>query len=115
MQDNQYKKNVWGKWEDIAKELYESHWYICKYKNFTIRGGEIDLVMQNSVNMIFVEVKVVNFMDNLHDYITSKKLQTLKRAIDTYLWKCPTTKIVRMDVVFVKDDKIIEVYKNIDM
>jgi Holliday junction resolvase-like predicted endonuclease len=62
-----------------------------------------------------VEVKVVNYIENLHDYITPKKLQKLKHTIETYLWKYPTKKIVRIDVVFVKDNKIIEIFKNIEI
>ena len=71
--------------------------------------------MENDLNCIFVEVKVVNYIENLHDYITPKKLQTLKHTIDTYLWKYPTQKKVRVDVVFVKDTKIFEIVKNIEI
>ncbi len=115
MQDNQYRKQVGHDWESLVQQLYESHGYDCKDKNFTIRAWEIDLVMENDLNCIFVEVKVVNYIENLHDYITTKKLQTLKHTIDTYLWKYPTQKKVRIDIVFVKDHKIIEIYKNIEM
>ncbi len=115
MQDNQYRKQVGKEWEQLVQQLYESHGYICNNKNFTIRWGEIDLVMENDLNCIFVEVKVVNYVENLHDYITPKKLQTLKHTIDTYLWKYPTQKVVRIDAVFVKDNKIIEIFKNIEI
>lgn len=115
MQDNQYRKSIGKEWEEIVQQLYESHGYNCKDKNFTIRGWEIDLVMEDDVNLIFVEVKVVNYIDNLHDYITIKKLHALKHSIDTYLWKYPTQKRVRIDIVFVKDHKIIEIYKNIEI
>jgi Holliday junction resolvase-like predicted endonuclease len=71
--------------------------------------------MENEVYIIFVEVKVVNYLDNLHDYITSKKLQTLKHSIETYLWKYPTSKIVRIDIVFIKDQKVVEIFKNIEI
>ena len=71
--------------------------------------------MENDVNIIFVECKVVNYVDNLHDYITPKKLQALKYAIDTYLWKYPTQKTVRVDIVFIKNKQIIEVVKNIEL
>ena len=71
--------------------------------------------MENDSTMIFVEVKVVNYVDNLHDYITPKKLHTLKHTIDTYLWKYPTQKVVRVDIVFVKDNRIITIVKNIEL
>ncbi len=115
MQDNQYRKKIGNQWESLAQKLYESHGYVCSSKNFTIRWWEIDLVMENDLTIIFVEVKVVNYIENLHDYITSKKIQTLKYTIDTYLWKYPTSKIVRIDVVFIKDQKIVEIIKNIEL
>lgn len=115
MQDNNYRKQIGNQWEEIVQSLYESHGYTCKDKNFTIRWGEIDLVMENDINIIFVEVKVVNYVDNLHDYITVKKLQSLKYSIDTYIWKYPTSKKIRIDIVFVKDSKVIEIFKNIEL
>lgn len=115
MHDNDYRKQSWYEGEEIAQALYESKWYTCKDKNFTVRGWEIDLVMENEVNLIFVECKVVNYIDNLHDYITPRKLEVLKRTIDTYLWKYPTKKIVRIDVVFIKDKKVIQLYKNVEV
>ena len=71
--------------------------------------------MENSINIIFVEVKVVNYIDNLHDYITERKLLSLKHTIETYLWKYPTEKIIRVDIVFIKDKKIFEIIKNIEL
>lgn len=115
MQDTHYKKTAGYEGEDIAQSLYESHGYVCKEKNFTIRWGEIDLIMENNVNIIFVECKVVNYIDNLHDYITPKKLAAIKNAVDTYIWKFPTQKIVRIDIVFIKDKQVIEIYKNIEI
>jgi putative endonuclease len=115
MQDNTYRKQSWYEGEDIAQTLYESHGYSCKDKNFTIRGGEIDLIMENDVNIIFVECKVVNYVENLHDYITPKKLQALRHAIDTYLWKYPTQKNVRVDIVFIKHKEVVEIIKNIEL
>lgn len=71
--------------------------------------------MENDVNIIFVECKVVNYVENLHDYITPKKLQALRHAIDTYLWKFPTQKLVRIDVVFIKHKEVVEIVKNIEL
>jgi Holliday junction resolvase-like predicted endonuclease len=71
--------------------------------------------MENAINIIFLEVKVVNYIDNLHDYVTANKLFALRRSIETYIWKYPTQKTVRVDVVFVKDKKVIEIFKNIEL
>lgn len=71
--------------------------------------------MENDVNLVFVECKVVNYVENLHDYITPKKLQALKHSIDSYLWKYPTKKLVRIDIVFIKDKKVVQIYKNVEV
>lgn len=115
MVDSHYNKDIWYQWESIVQQYYEQKWFICKDKNFTIRWGEIDLVMEDSTNVVFIESKVVNYIDNLHDYITPKKLQTLKYAIDTYIWKFPTQKVVRIDIVFVQHQRVIEVFEDIEI
>lgn len=115
MQNTLYRKQTGKEGEEVVQQLYESHWYRCRDKNFTIRGGEIDLVMENDVNLIFVEVKVVNYIDNLHDYVTPRKLATLRHTIEIYLHQSPTSKTVRVDVVFVKNRQVVQMYKNIEL
>lgn len=110
-----YKKIQWYQGETLVQSRYEQKWYTCREKNFTIRGGEIDLIMENEWELVVVEVKVVNYVDNLHDYITAKKLFTLRNAIDTYLRKYPSQKKVRVDIVFVKNEEIVEVFENIEL
>ena len=71
--------------------------------------------MEDEKNIVFVEVKVVNYIENLHDYITPKKMQALQRSLETYLWRYPSGKDKRVDVVFVKDGTIIHVYDNVEL
>lgn len=113
--DTQYRKSVGNAGELLVQEYYENKWYRCKDKNFTIRGGELDLVMEDTNTLVVVEVKVVNYMDNLHDYITAKKLSSLQKSIQTYLWKFPTSKSVRLDIVFVKWNEIIQIYEHVEI
>ncbi len=115
MIDTQYRKRIGNAGEELVQQYYETKWFRCKDKNFTIKGGELDLVMEDDTTLVIVEVKVVNYIDNLHDYITSKKLHSLQKSIQTYLWKYPTKKSVRLDIVFVKENKIIEIFKNIEI
>lgn len=58
--------------------------------------------MENATHLVVVEVKVVNYIENIHDYITPRKLFVLQRSIQTYLWKYDIEKQVRLDIVFVK-------------
>ena len=65
--------------------------------------------------MIFIEVKILDWIDDLHDYITKQKLQYLKRAIKSYLVTRPTQKEIQLDVVFVQQGKVLEVFENVTM
>lgn len=113
--DTHYRKTIGNAGEWLVQEYYEKKWFQYKDKNFTIRWGEFDLVMEDEKNLVIVEVKVVNYMDNLHDYITPRKLATLQKTIQTYLWKYPTQKPVRLDIIFVKGSEIVEVYENVEV
>ena len=84
-------------------------------RNFTIRGGEIDLIVENAEQLCFVEVKVVDSIDDLHNYITSAKLKHITKTIQRYLHTNPTDKTIQIDVVFVQDGKILETYKNVTL
>lgn len=102
------RKSVWYEGEAIVEQYYQDLGFELIQRNFTIRGGELDLIMANQTHCVFVEVKVVNTRDDLHDYITPKKLTALHRTIQTYLWQYPTDKSIQFDVVFVKDNMIID-------
>lgn len=110
-----YNKKIWYAGEQAVQSRYESQRYTCKEKNFTIRWWEIDLILENAEYIVFVECKVVNYAHDLHDYITAKKLQALKRSIETYLRRYPTEKVVRVDVVFLKNNSIIEHIQDVEL
>lgn len=112
---NGYKKKLGYEGETIVKQWYEEHGYHCQAQNFTIRGGELDLIMTNATHLVVVEVKVVNYIEHLHEYITPRKLATLQKSIQTYLWKYPTEKIVQLDVVFVKQGKIVHMVRQVEV
>ncbi|MBP6910472.1 hypothetical protein KBC03_02635 [Patescibacteria group bacterium] len=62
---------------------------------------------------IFIEVKVVDHIEDLFEYVTEKKLYFLHKTIANYAHNYPTKPNVRLDVVFVKDGKVFEVYENV--
>lgn len=109
------KKQLGYKWEKIAKKHYLKQNYNFLEENYTIQWGELDLIFDNEKQILFIEVKVVNHIDQLQDYITQHKLKALKKTIDTYLRKNPTNKEIRLDFVFIKNKEIIEVYKNVNI
>jgi Holliday junction resolvase-like predicted endonuclease len=60
-----------------------------------------------------VEVKVVDHIDELHDYVTPKKLGHLRHTIEYYLLKHANDKEYWLDVVFVKNGSIQDIYNNV--
>ena len=66
--------------------------------------------MKNDTMLIFVEVKDVTSRDDIMDYLSSRKIQTLKKTIDQYIWSHDDEREYRLDVVFVSHGKILEQY-----
>ncbi len=101
-------------WEKIVAEYYKKNGCTILKQNFTIKGGEIDIIAQKDDTLYFVEVKVVNYMEEMDNYITPAKLKSLKRTIATYQARnnCYDL-LLQIDVVFVKQGRIIERFKNI--
>jgi putative endonuclease len=103
--------------EKLVADAYEQDGYAIVARNFTIPGGELDLVATKGDDIIFIEVKLVDAMrDDLIDYVTKTKLSTLGRTIRLFMvqhehlyadydW--------RLDLAFVKDNSIVERYENI--
>lgn len=109
----QNKRQVWQEWEDLVLEYYEENWYEILDTNYTIRWWEIDIIAQKNWEIAFVEVKVVDWMDDVMWYITPKKLMHLERTIKDYMYKKWLNFWIRIDVVFIKNNKILEVYENV--
>ena len=65
--------------------------------------------------LVVIEVKTVNDIDELDNYITSKKIWFLQRTLESYLQNIDESWIeyIRMDVVFVKNGQILEIYEDV--
>ncbi len=86
--------------EKLACKYLERLGYVLVVRNWTTHWGELDLVMRDSIWLVFIEVKFrsnKNFGDvscALHYY----KQRALSRAIDSYLIKYPSQQW-RVDIV----------------
>jgi putative endonuclease len=60
--------------EEIAKQHYLNQGYTLIQENFTIRGGEIDLLMKKGKSLVAIEVKNLDSINELNNYIHKKKL-----------------------------------------
>ena len=99
--------------ENIAQQRLMDQWWTIVQRNWTMRWGEIDIIATTGEYIVCVEVKLVVVVDDIMAYITDKKLGHLKRAFTTYLHKHPSDLQPRIDVIFVKDDKVWESYENV--
>lgn len=65
--------------------------------------------------LVVIEVKTVNNIEELDNYITTKKIWFLQRTLDNYLQNTDENWIenIRMDVVFVKNGQILEIYEDV--
>lgn len=107
-------KQIWTAGEHLVAEQYIHDGYNLVQANYTIRGGEIDLIMQSGETLVFIEVKVVNLIEELDEYITPHKIKAMRRSIEQYVQDSWWSGEVRVDVVFVKHEQIIEQIEDID-
>jgi len=110
---NRTKKNKGDEGEAIVAEYYQNNWYTLLETKYTIQWWELDLIFKKNDILTFVEVKVVNHTNDLHDYVTPKKLGHVKHTINYYLLEHPTLMEHILDIVFVRDNSIFEVYENV--
>ena len=111
--NSMYKKDKGDEWENIVSNYYQDLWYTLIERKYTISWWELDLIFHKNNRLTFVEVKVVNHIEDLQNYVTSKKLWHVKHTIEYYLLNHPTDQEYTLDVVFVRDNSILEVYENV--
>lgn len=107
------KRKFWYKAEHLVKEYFIKQWFKILHQNYTIRWWELDIIAEKENNRVFVEVKDVEQTTDLHNYISTKKLQTIYKTIQFFNNEYPTNKQLRIDLVFVKQNTIIHHYENI--
>lgn len=87
--------------EGIALDHLEAHGLRCVARNFRTRRGEIDLVMRDGRELVFVEVRQrrrAGHGDGLES-VTAAKRRRLAAAAAAYLQRCRGNPPCRFDVV----------------
>lgn len=102
-------KQVQGKaGEDAALSHLERHGLTLVTRNFRCKGGEIDLIMQEHVTLVFVEVR--KRADTRHGgaaaSITAAKQRRLMIAAQIYLQRYKMPPACRFDVVAIDGGSI---------
>jgi len=94
--------------EDTAVKYLEKHGYKILGRNYHKPWGEIDIVAQQSDELVFIEVKAQNqkFEWRPEENITRHKKRQLSRIITSYLKanKIPENQNWRIDVLAIKLD-----------
>jgi Holliday junction resolvase-like predicted endonuclease len=107
-----YKRSLGYEAEELVKQHYIVGWRTYIVSNFTIRWWEIDLIFANTDTILFIEVKCINSLDSIHEYITVKKRLAMKKTIATYRVRNKEKRSPRIDVVFVKNGTIYTIIEN---
>jgi len=111
--NNQFKKEKWEQWELLVSKHYLARDYKLLHRNYTQRWWELDLIFTKNDMIIFVEVKVVNNIDDLCDYVSAQKAKNLQKTIEAYLRKYNIDSDVRVDIAFVKGNAICELMEGV--
>lgn len=109
------KKDLWYFNEDLVCKYYLNLWFFLIKKNYTIRWWEIDLILQKWQDLVLVEVKTVNYIEELDNYIKKSKIYYLQRTLEAFFMSNNDIiyDSVRIDVVFVKNWEIIDIFEDI--
>lgn len=90
---------AWG--EAIAAEYLRKKRYTLVAAGYHCRFGEIDLIIQNKKNLVFVEVKLRKNADfaSARDYVNRYKRDRIRMTASMYLSQNPTELQPRFDVI----------------
>lgn len=85
----------------MAAAYLQKKRYALVAANYRCRFGEIDLIVRNRTNLVFVEVKLRKSADfaTAVEYVDRKKQARIKTAAELWLSENPTALQPRFDVV----------------
>ncbi len=75
--------------EQLAADYLQSQGYRILAQNFTIRGGEIDLIVQNSQETLLVEVKSRSNLEELEGLLTAVKIKRMRKTFKEFCQQNP--------------------------
>ena len=96
------RNNLVGAWgESLAWEYLKKKKYKLAAVNYRTRYGELDLVVYDRKNIVFVEVKTRKSSQfaAAAEFVTYQKQQKLRTTAEIYLSEYPTKLQPRFDVI----------------
>lgn len=103
--------------EKVAMEYLISRGFLPLGKNYTVKGGEIDLIMQDGEFIVFIEVKSLedNNTFSIYESLSKTKKKRLKFAINRWLYRNNKLDAIwRVDFIGLTRDKL-EHFKFIEL
>ena len=87
--------------EDYAVKILKKNKYKIVERNFTIRGGEIDIIAKDGDYLVFAEVKLRKSAEfgRPAEFVDFKKQEHLRTAALLYMKKIEYNGLCRFDVV----------------
>jgi len=87
--------------EEMAVEFLEKDGYKIVETNWTFQKAEIDIIAQKENVLAIVEVKTRSSLDFglPQDFVKTKKIQLLVKAVDAYVTERDLDVVVRFDIV----------------
>ena len=87
--------------EEYAARLYKKLGYEILARNYTVRGGELDIVAQKDGEIVFIEVRLraIGGLVSAGESVTAVKRRRVLLAAQTYLMQHPSSLQPRFDVV----------------
>ena len=96
------KSKITGAWgEALAAEYLRKKHYKLVAAGYHCRFGEIDLIVADKKNLVFVEVKLrkTNSFGDAKDFVDYHKQNRLRSTAEFYLSQKPTELLTRFDVI----------------
>lgn len=107
------KRELGNKGEAFAAEHYKKLGFTVTARNYSCRGGEIDIIAENEEYIVFVEVKTrsENSLYEPSEAVDFRKQKRLTIAATRYLTELESEKQPQFDVfeVYIKDGRIFKV------
>ena len=103
--------------EEMAVAFLEKAGYIILETNWTFQKAEVDIIAQKDNILVIVEVKTRSSIDFglPQDFVKSKKIQLLVKAVNEYVIKKDLEVEVRFDIIAIhKNFKKYEIEHIID-
>tara|TARA_R110000796_G_scaffold37722_4_gene95292 strand:+ start:188602 stop:188961 length:360 start_codon:yes stop_codon:yes gene_type:complete len=94
--------NIFGEFgEQYAVDYLLKKGYIICHRNYIFLKAEIDIIAKKLDTLIIIEVKIrsTDFIDNMADLISQKKIKLLVSAADQYILANNIDMEVRFDVI----------------